>query len=209
MAQAQAAAPTAAPAGQKRKRWADMTPDERRDARADRQRTKEENAKRPDTTLVNTKTLDALYFTQFVNKLDHTMERLRKVMGTRGSKVEVEDVMQTTKDLDAITGLINIICADISRMANVPYRAPRGHLDLRKGNVSPKVVAELESTIKLLTKKKEAIEAKLAERAEQQAKQAEAANAKKEATTEKKEAPAAKKVSAKAKADTGVAAAAA
>jgi len=157
MSQEQATNPSG-PQQPERKKFKDFSPAEKKQFFIDKKAEKLVKAQADDTTVVNTKTLDASYFTQFINSMDYTMDKLRTRASTPGSKIRGSHIDDATDYLFGITCVINIFCAKNSSLANLPYRPPRGHLDLTKQINQPKALEQLAGFIELLSKEHDRIE---------------------------------------------------
>lgn len=152
-------------------------------------------ATQKDTKVVNTKTSEAVDTTQFIDKLDYTMAKIRMVFSTRRSKITAFQFEEITGFVGSINSLINFFLAKANKLADTPYKPPRGYADLTKMSNLPMASEELGTIIDLLTAEKDVIDKRIAAHIKSQS---EAEEAKQKAST------AAKKTPAKANADTGL-----
>lgn len=143
-----------------RKRVADMPPAERKEFFESRKKEKREKAERDDTRVVFNRTLDATYMSQFIERLDFIMDKCRKSLGY-SKQITIDNFTNVLEMNNAIMGLINLFCAKTSRITNLTYRPPRGHIDLTKQGNLKKAAEMLRNVQVLVSQELEEIEARL------------------------------------------------
>jgi hypothetical protein len=179
------------------------TPQQTADFQKTRQEQKLKKAGERDTVVVSTKTMEAADTTSFIDKVDYTMSRIRLTFGSRRSKITAAQFEHMSGFVSSINGLMNHFLSIANKVADIPYKPPRGYVDLSKQGNLKKASEELDRTIDLLMAEKERIDKQISSIAAKQAEQTATAAAKTPAPV------AAKKAPARAKADAGAPAAAA
>lgn len=143
-----------------RKKVSDMDPAEKKEYFESRKKEKREKAERDDTTVVYNRTLDATYMSQFIERLDYIMDKCRKSLGY-SNRISMEDFSNILSMNNSIMGLINLFCAKTSKITNLTYRPPRGHIDLTKQGNLKKAAEMLRNVQVLVSQELEEIETRL------------------------------------------------
>ena|ERR1039457_2725548 len=174
------------------------TDQEKADYRKKRQDEKELKAKDPNTSFVETETVEAGDVTQFINNLNFVMKRIRMTAFSRRSKISSGQLEEVSSSLYNINNQLNLFLCKAYKLANLPYRPPRGFADMTKLTQIDRAATELDAAIDWLMSEREQIEKRIVARDKQLAVEKEASVAKQTAAT------AVKKTPSKAKADSGV-----
>ena len=141
--------------------------------------------------------MEAADTTSFIDKVDYTMSRIRLTFGSRRSKITAAQFEHMSGFVSSINGLMNHFLSIANKVADIPYKPPRGYVDLSKQSNLKKASEELDRTIDLLMAEKERIDKQISSIVAKQAEQTATAAAKTPPPV------AAKKAPARAKADAG------
>jgi hypothetical protein len=142
---------------QKQETKKQYTPEETAKFRKEQHEKKLQKASEKDTSVVSITTIEAADTTQFIDKMDYTMNKLRMTFGSRRSTLTSEDFKDVADFVGSINNQINLFLSKANKLVGLPYRPPRGFIDLTKPANLDRAAAELDETINILTSEREAL----------------------------------------------------